>query len=260
MLRIRHLRRPDCVCIGTLAAVALLVAVVPSPGADFTIVRHTISGEFMANVFDGGPPVTLSGSIDNPLSNFMASATDLTRPSSFGAAAIAAGESRVYAEGQQMNVRVDFEAAYYPSLFPEGDRPGGRAEGNLSSIIEFLMPADEIEWAYGLRIRYTTGFSGSTSVVIENVTQSQPLLSLSSEVTWVETSLSGNMGDLIRITSSMSGSGLTPSGIMSGGQYDPTLDMIFLIPEPSTLALLGVGSLVVLRGPRRSDGRRHRRP
>ena len=27
-----------------------------------------------------------------------------------------------------------------------------------------------------------------------------------------------------------------------------------------TLALLGVGSLVVLRGPRRSDGRRHRRP
>ena len=228
---------------------------------EFTLLYHEASGSGTANVFDGGLPVSDSVDVGGPIvSRISFLASDLTRPSSLGAGASAAGKSRIIAEGQQMNVRVDFGAVYYPSHFPEGDRPGGRAEGSLYSIIEFLMPADEIEWAYGLWIDETTDFSGSTSIVIENITQAQTIVSLSSPVSGVETFLTGSAGDLIRITSDMSGSGLTPSGIMSTRLYAPTLDMIFIIPEPSALALLGVGSLAVLCGPRRSDGRRHRRP
>jgi hypothetical protein len=59
----------------------------------------------------------------------------------------------------------------------------------------------------------------------------------------VHTTLSAQAGDLMRVTSLMSGSGDTngPSGLR---EYDATFGMSFTIPEPATLTLLLAAAMI----------------
>jgi len=241
---------------GVTFGLVLVFGAAAARANEFTFSWHEASGSGSANVFDGGPVVSGAGRAGNPMDPTMSfSANDSTRFGSMGAIASVLGRSQIFdvpseefgAEG--IKVLVDFRAAYFPSLFPSGDRPGGMAEASLSSVIEFEMPADEIDWLYGLRIRDTSLFSGSTNVVVENVTQSETLLTLTEEILIGEGTLSGNTGDLIRITSQMSGSGSAPAGITSSRVYTSNLGMVFLVPEPSTLALLFFGALLIHKRP-----------
>jgi hypothetical protein len=204
-------------------------------------------GEGLAQVFDGGPPVTHSVDLQGTTASFLAfRATDDTGPGSLAAVASANGASRVGDFGQNMRVLVDFDAYYAASLFPGGDRPGGRAEGTFTSIVDFVMPVDQLEWFYGLGMGDAPGFTGSTNVTVVNITSGQTLLTLGS-VMEGDTILAAHAGDLIRITSEMSGGGEAPGELAIDRGYGALLDMIFTIPEPGTFTLLALGAVVALR-------------
>ncbi len=231
----------------TTLLIALVTLSHASARADSVwIWTNSAVGEGLAQVFDGGPAVMDSVDRHGTVAPTLAfRATDATRPSSLGALASANGESFVGDFGRILRVMVDFSASYASSLSPGGDRPGGRAEGMLTSVVEFVMPVDELDWFYGLGITEDVGFEGASSVVVENMTQTRTLLTLTSEM-GNETILEGHAGDLIRITSQMSGRGDAPGGFGILQNYSARLDMIFTIPEPST-ALLLLGGLLVLQ-------------
>ncbi len=212
---------------------------------------HEASGSGTANVFDGGPLVFDSdstfGTTDSRMSFI---AVDQTFPGSMGADAMGAGRSHILPSPEDtFRFRVDLIAGYFPSVFPGGDNPGGLAEAELSSVIDFVMPADEVQWNYQLLIDQTGAFEGFTHVILENVSQSQTLLELTSEVFAVKTTLTADMGDLVRITSIMSGSGSKGPG--SSKEYEVDLEMIFVVPEPGALMLMAVGVLLTPGGVRR---------
>ena len=232
-----------------LALVAVLQR--PAQAGELWTWTNSAVGEGLGQVFDGGPPVTDSVDLQGTTASFLAfRATDGTRPGSLGAHASANGASRVAEFDQSMRVLVDFSASYAASLFPGGDRPGGRAEGTFTSIIEFVMPVDQLDWFYGLGITEDAGFDGASSVVVENVTQGTTLLTLTLEI-GNDTVLTAHAGDLIRITSQMSGSGEAPGDLALDQGYSTLVDMIFTIPEPATFVLLALGAVVALRGKRR---------
>ncbi len=229
-------------CISVIAVIGPLCGVAAGEGIwQWT---HDASGSGTANVFDGGPPVSDGRSTigpSDPSTGFLA--LDSTFPGSTGADASASGHSRIESQSDTtFRFNVGFQVGYFPSMQPGGDNPGGEAEGELSSVIELVMPADEVGWIYGAGIDNTFPFpfTGSASVVVENVTQSLTLLELSSEVSTVQTTLSGNAGDLIRITSVMSGSGGMGPG--SFKEYQAGLGMTFTVPEPGAFFLLLVGA------------------
>ncbi len=234
----------------TMTLLVMALGVGGAKAGEFTFSWHEFSGSGCANVFDGGPPVCDSESLSGPDYAAMGfSAVDMTEPGTLGASARAYGESRIGPYDEDgMRIMVELDTEYAPSFFPGGDNPGGAAEGELLSIIEFVMPVDELLWSYGFDIDDTISFEGATTIVFENVTQSEILLALSDEDTgaFFDGILSGNTGDLMRITSQMSGGGSTGPG--SVREYEAVLGMIFTIPEPATLCLLG---LMVLAAPRR---------
>ncbi len=194
---------------------------------------HDASGSGSANVFDGGPVLTSEAATTGPDDTSMSFlASDFTVGGSSGATARAGGSSRVFVDDEQnLHLDVRFDASYIPSFNPGGDNPGGTAEGELFSVIEFVMPTDELTWFYDLRIDDSEGFSGATRVIFENVTQGEAILDLQSEVfPTIETTLYANAGDVMRFTTQMSGSGETgPAPIRS---YRPRFRSVFVIPEP----------------------------
>lgn len=227
--------------LASLLSACLLIAWMASPGAlagPITFSWHEFSGSGWANVFDGGPPFFDGGSGSGPDTDFWGFlAIDLTQPGSLGASAKAKGESRITDLDDGMSIRVELDTEYGPSFFPGGDNPGGAAEGELFSVIEFVMPLDEIFWAYQLRIDDTIDFDGSTHILFENVTQAETILETTTEIfPPIQTTLTANKGDLLRVTSTMSGGGST--GPASVREYEAFLGMVFLIPEPSALTLL----------------------
>lgn len=216
-----------------LTMTALSLAADTARAGDFTFSHHEASGSGWANLFDGGPPISAQGSTFSPTDLSMSFlALDLTMPGSLGASAEAVGGSFIsqLSEVDGIRVGVELNTLYLPSLFPGGDNPGGAAEGELSSVIEFIMPADEIVWSYQLIIDEDAPlFEGSTLVVFENVTQSQTRLTLTEEVLFQKKeTLFANAGDLMRITSAMSGSGSNGPG--SSKQYEANLIMRFVVP------------------------------
>ena len=228
--------------------VLALVAALPGPAQAGELWTWTNSavGEGSAQVFDGGPPATDSVDRHETIAPSLGfDATDYTRPGSFGALASTHGASRVGDFGQSMRVLADFSASYAASLFPGGDRPGGRAEGTFTSIVEFVMPVDQLDWFYGLGMGDAPRFTGSTNVTVVNVTSGQALLTLDS-IMEGDTILAAHAGDLIRITSEMSGGGEAPGEFAIDRGYGALLDMIFTIPEPASMVLLLAG-LPVLR-------------
>ena len=158
--------------------------------------------------------------------------------------AAALARSQIRGDGTSLGISVDLYAEYAGSLFPGGDNPGGAAKGELFSVMEFVMPAEEIVWIYELRVDDTIDFDGSTRVVFENLTQSETILDVTSAVVLIQTTLTGNTGDLMRITSTMSGAGDTPGGRR---EYESSLGMAFIVPEPGTVLLLLVSALLGMR-------------
>ena len=235
------------------SVLAWLTFVASAQAAEFTFSSHVASGSGSANVSDSGPLMLDSDSTFDAADPRMSySAVDQSSAGSLGAVALSSGRSEVLVLGPEMWFELDLDVTYLPSLFPGGDRPGGMAEGELSSVIEFPLPLDEIEWSYKLRIDQTIGFDGSSLVVVENVTRSQQLVELTSDMPgFVDTVIVGEVGDIIRISSQMSGSGSAAAGVASTRQYEADLDMLFTIPEPATFALLALGAVVSLRRRRR---------
>ena len=177
----------------SIVLVSVVIGRVARAG-EITFSYHEAGGSGSANLFDGGPPISHAGSLPGgTLGGFLFSAVDATRPGSLGAFANASGRSEIGLFEDRMGVRVSLDTSYRPSLFGGGDNPGGMAEGSLSSVIEFVMPADELSWAYALSIDDTILFDGSTSVLFENVTTSQTLLALTSDTAGVQTVLSARL-------------------------------------------------------------------
>jgi len=218
-------------------------------GGEFTFSRHIASGWGTAQVFDGGPPVTDSDAITlGNASRMSFAADDATRSGSRGAVAQAFGRSIVGTAPDALGIEVVFRATYDPSLFEDGDRPGGTSEGKLSSLIEFEIPARELIWFYVFDVDRTGGYSGSSSLLVENVTQSEVLLNLISDSPVTEARLAGRLGDLIRITTDIQGSGSATSSALTHRQYGTVLNMTFRVPEPSALLLFALGTYIVMHG------------
>jgi len=227
------------IAVGILAL--LLAGPVPTQAGDFTYSRHIASGWGTANVFDGGPPDTDSDAITLGLEMSFA-ADDATRSGSRGAVTQAFGFSRITPGSDQIRFQVTFRATYDPSLFEDGDRPGGTSEGKLSSLIEFRMPQDWVAAGYFFNIDQTSGYTGSSSLLVENVTQSEILLALTSVTFPTHTVFVGHEDDLIRISTEIQGAGSAPANSYASRQYGTRMELVVGIPEPSTLGLLGLGT------------------
>ncbi len=216
----------------------------------FDVVLHEFCGSGSANVFDGGDVVesafcNTGGDPDIIGGGF--DAFDFTQAGSLGASASASASSGINPlTGGGIRIIVELSTIYRPSGFPGGDNPGGLAEGDFMSVLEFRMPADELPWTYYLTIDEDVPFfEGSTSILMENVTESVVLLDLTTETPFIETTLNGNTGDLIRITSTMEGAGNMGPG--SRKEYDARFDMALLAPEPATGLMLVLGIATLLR-------------
>lgn len=211
---------------------------------------HSFCGSATANVFDGGPPVSDGGCISDPFSGPLVSSGNYrvsdstTMGGSLSAIASAISRSAVGSFGDGIGMSVGLLAGYSPSGYPGGDNPGGTAQAELHSVIEFVMPVDTLDWTYYLRIDEDPPFYGSTLITIDNVTQSTRILTLTSETYSVTTTLDGHAGDLIRIASEIYGYGSMGPG--SDRDYHSYLDMSFT-PEPSTIVTLLTATLCVRR-------------
>jgi hypothetical protein len=213
---------------------------------------HQASGGGTANVFDSGPPESDfedTTGLDDP--TMAIAAIDRTRLGSLGARALVFGRSSILgASPESFGVSISYTVGYFPSVFAGGDNPGGEAEGSLSSVIEFVAPANDLRWLYRLNIDTdpTGSFIGSTDIILENLTRATTFQGLS------ETPLGGlvafefgnSEGDLIRLTTEMSGAGGTPAADRS---YDSSFRLSVIVPEPGTLSLLLIS--VALVRPRR---------
>jgi hypothetical protein len=211
---------------------------------------HHAAGSAVANVFDGGPIVFAEENTDSgDGSSLLHGASDSTMPGALGAGASGTFSSRVFEPTDDLfRIAVRLSASYSGSLFPGGDNPGGMAESELFSIIEFAMPLDTLTWDYRLDIDVESPFAGSAHVLVENVTKSQTLLILGADTNGnINTELSGTIGDRIRITADMSGYGTTPGG---SKWYDADLLMRFEVPEPQILVIVLMGIPLVQRSRR----------
>jgi len=210
---------------------------------------HEASGSGSANVFDGGPVVFDSEStfeLDVPRMSFVAS--DHTRLGSLGAGYLTAGRSSIITRDVGLLLNVDFDSSYAPSLFPGGDLSGGAGEGSLSSVIEFVMPTDELGLDYGYQSEEDIGFEGHSTVTLENVTQHETILSFAGEDYILNNmTLIARTGDLMRLTSEMAGGGSVPPNVLAIRGYDARIRMEFTIPEPATLTLLILGLIPFTR-------------
>jgi len=211
---------------------------------------HEASGSGSANVFNGGPMVFKSDSTDGPQDGFMSFvASDDTRPGIFGARFGTGGDSVLSTGGgDAFALALAFDSGYSARSRPAADRPGGEGEGTLSSVIEFVMPQDELSWRTILSVTLSPGYHGSTRIVVENITKSTVLRELTGNV-FDDSVLSGAAGDLIRVSSEISGGGSTPPGVPGSFGYDVSLLLAFRVPEPGTavLVLIGAGMLTVRR-------------
>ncbi len=104
----------------------------------------------------------------------------------------------------------------YDRLIAPGFPPGGGGgDGQISAIVEFAMPSDEVEWTYSLD-EELLGYTGTVHLLAENTTQSQVLLDVSAPAGGT-LPLAGVAGDLIRISVESSASGVSPPDAQDEG-------------------------------------------
>ncbi len=240
----------------TLFIAILLGVLCPSAGSAGTIwdFAHAASGEGWASVFDGGPPVHDSEAETGPDDTsvrFLALDRTINSPPAMVADADASGRSVIGIDDNIMIVSLNFRASYTPSFDPNGDRPGGTSEGSFMSVVEFAMPADELDWSAFQRVQLSAFYSGRSTIVVENVSAGEDLIAFTEEdkvVGLEHMTLSGQEGDIIRISSEMSGAGSVPAGPVGLFRFDVNTDFMFThVPEPGALALLALGSLLTRR-------------
>lgn len=233
-----------------------LVAVAAVPVQAGVIWQWTHEASFggTANVFDGGPPVTRSFQTDGPDDpNLLGSARDFTiQPGVLGALASASGSSFILEEYGTLRIMTDLSVGYTPSGFPGGDNPGGEAEGHLTSVVDVVMPVDDVMLRISSMINevHPDLFSGDARMIVENLTQGSIVFDLSEQEVTGFFDLANEAGDVIRVSTVMSGQGSMGPG--TGRRYRADLDAVFSVPEPSSVLLLSLGILVFSGRRRRS--------
>ncbi len=120
----------------------------------------------------------------------------------------------------------------------------------MTSVVEFVMPVDTLRWGVVFNIVKQPRYSGSGSLLVENITRSETLLDESSSETMfflLETTIDGRAGDLIRVSIAASASGAVAPGVVSSGGFDMGVRQLFIVPEPASLSLLGLGAFFVFK-------------
>lgn len=235
--------------LGAIFHVALILNVFAGTAraGDIWQWTHEASGSASSNLFDGGPVISRSdqtkGFDDDDMVSF---ATDITVTGTSGASTSASTRSSVNEfKGATLNLMVNLRASYIPSFQPGGDNPGGWAEAELESVIEFVVPEGEVigEYAFEISNDHPTQFNGSSHLLLENLTQSRVILEFSEpQFTVGDIDLEANAGDVIRLTTISQGSGSVGPG--SARKYLMFAQLEFAVPEPSTLVMLGLGMLM----------------
>jgi len=210
---------------------------------------HQAEGEGWANVYDGGPVRYDSEATLGPDDDHMSFvAADNTRPGSFGASYGTGGISRVYTDGDQLMLHVFFSTSYTASSHIAADRTGGEGHGWMTSVVEFVAPADDLLWSLTWFGGQSPGFSGSTHLLVENVSQSTVLLDVLTR-TQGDMVLHAERGDLVRVSLDISGEGSFPAASPGGPAYYVDVVNEFTVPEVDAVGLLMMG--VALIGARR---------
>lgn len=219
---------------------------------------HRAVGSGAVRVLDGGPlesasdNTRLGGDPNNlaydPLITF--NRTDATQTGPLGAFATVFGESRVTDLPGGFRIDVTARTGYTPSAMPGGDDPGAMAVVGLSSIVELVVtPQTPITWTYFLDVDDALGFDNATEVArvtVRNITAQRTLLDLRGPSETVEAVLDAAPGDFIRISTLMNTTGYVEPGD-GGRSYESHMQMAFVNPEPSTLAMLAAGLWAVGR-------------
>lgn len=228
---------------------------VPTARADaFEITRHDAIASGIVQFFNGAPAVS-SFNVNFPGDpNFLIAGTapsiTTNSPGVLSATISAEAESRIRFYGENaMAITAQVNTSYAPSNFG-GDNPGGMAAAAIASVIEFPVPGDYLFWNADMFLRDQASFDGTFHVLFQNVTRSQTLIEFTTVVDDVPGELFGQQGDLLRLTTYMNASGVAQPG--STTQYEARLQMYFMIPEPTTLALVGAGIVLVVRPRRRA--------
>ena len=208
---------------------------------------HQAEGEGWANVFDGGPPDFESDITTGPGDTRMHFlAVDDTRPGVLGAAYGTSGTSQLFPEQDYLLIDLGFNTDYSATSRLGSDRPGGEGSGWIRSVVEVVMPVDTVEWGVDVDVNQTPGFSGSTRIVLENVTKSTTVFDGGEGgENWV--TLQGVAGDTMRMTFEAEGQGSAPAGIPAISFYEVEVSSAFIVPEPATVTLAALGVMVLMR-------------
>lgn len=233
---------------GILALVFAVAAVTPLYAGELWQWSHDAHFEGTANVYDGGPPVHVVAHTDGPNDpRVNRSANDSTwPPGSLSATALAAGGSRIFEDGDDLILDIDITVGYSPSYFQGGANPGGEAEGALNSMIDVTIPESGAELSVSALIfdeEHPELFSGDARMTVENLTRGSIIFEWNESDPSESINLYDAVGDVIRITTDLSGEGGMGPG--SGRHYRARLLAIFRVPEPSSSVLLIVGTLLL---------------
>jgi hypothetical protein len=218
-------------------------------GADaFNITRHDAVASAAVQLFlDPLPPRIIFGhdrSTGPEDSVVGGSLSDSTPGGALGASVSASARSRYNLESDRLLILDGVHPYYLPSGFG-GANPGGRAAASIASVVEFRVPVPELHFSAELNIEEEPPFAGEVFVRLENVTRGTVVLSTHEALRLsLENIFPGQVGDVVRMSAFMSGGGVAPPGI-GIREFQAQVAVLFVIPEPGTVLLLGAGILSV---------------